>query len=81
MHVVAIYTTAGALLLDGELHAEDASIMAVFGALFAALTGFVTLAVVWLVGARWLVVPAVVFAAAFARGCYLDIVYPPPPDW
>jgi hypothetical protein len=62
------------------IYAQDVSIMAGFGALFAAMTGLVTLAVVWLVGVRWLIVPAVLFAAAFTRGWYLNTAYPPPPD-
>ncbi|MGH4024325.1 MAG: hypothetical protein ACRDRV_07040 [Pseudonocardiaceae bacterium] len=77
-NVVTTYTTLSALLID-EPDIEDASIMAGFGALFAAVTGFLTLTVVRLVGAPWLIVPALVFAVAFARGLYLDTVYPPPP--
>lgn len=80
-NLVTIYTTVSALLLDGKLQPEDASIMAGLAAIFAAVTGLVTLAVVWLVGKWWLIIPAVVFAVAFTRGWYLDTVYPEPSEW
>lgn len=83
-YLVAGYCTMGSYLLTpdgiGDPAIEGASIMAVFGAMLAFVTGLAALAVVRLVGWRGLIVPAVLLVLAVSRCSYINAVYPPP-DW